>query len=247
MMRLQFATNQIKNMEIEQYFTKYGSDICFTREQASRFAKQIADDFNPLHDEEAKLFCVPGDLLFAVTLAKQGLSQRMQFDFSGMVSDGVRLQFVGQAEALSLQDEENKTYLSIQREGERTEDPALINVLTRRYVAFSGKNFLNVLVPLMQREGVMINPARPLVIYQRMSIDLHRLDIHDLELELTETSIQVDGKKGDVRMQFHLMAEGGEVGTGEKRMALRGLRPFESQGMDQMVSAYKRYRSEHNS
>ena len=42
--------------------------VSVTREQASRFAKSIADDCNPLHDIDAKRFCVPGDLLFSMVL-----------------------------------------------------------------------------------------------------------------------------------------------------------------------------------
>ena len=78
-------------MFIEQYFSEPQGRVCFTREQASDFAKRVADDFNPLHDVDAKRFCVPGDLLFAVILSKYGISRHMQFVFSGMVVDGVEL------------------------------------------------------------------------------------------------------------------------------------------------------------
>jgi hypothetical protein len=97
----------------------------------------------------------------------------------------------------------------------------------------------------MSREGVMINPDRPLVIYQQMSIDLQRLDIERPSLELTDTLIQVDGKKGDVRMRFCLKSGNEVVGAGEKRMALRGLRPYDPAGMDRMVESYVGYRRAH--
>jgi len=56
--------NPKKTMFIEQYCPIDSEKISFTRQQASDFAKQVADDFNPLHNVEAKRFCVPGDLLF---------------------------------------------------------------------------------------------------------------------------------------------------------------------------------------
>ncbi len=37
---------------------------------------RVVDDFNPIHDEDNKRFCVPGDLLFSVLLANVGLSQK---------------------------------------------------------------------------------------------------------------------------------------------------------------------------
>ncbi len=234
-------------MVLADYFTEDGDGLRFSRQQASRFAKEIADDFNPLHHQDAKLFCVPGDLLFAVTLAKYGLSQRMCFTFSGMVSDGINLHFLDQGEnELMLVDEQQKTYLGVERHGQVSHNASLINDFTRRYVEFSGKNFLDVLVPLMSQEGVMINPDRPLVIYQQMSIDLQSLDIEDPALELQDTVIEVDGKKGDVRMLFCLKSGSQMVGTGEKRMALRGLRAFDQAGMDRMVESYKGFRQAHS-
>ena len=41
-------------------------------EQGSRFAKEVAGDFNPIHDHDSKRFCVPGDLLFAIALSDFG-------------------------------------------------------------------------------------------------------------------------------------------------------------------------------
>ena len=88
-------------MFIDQYFSEPNGRICFTREQGSNFAKQMANDFNPLHDADAKRFCIPGDLLFAIILARYGISRHMEFVFSGMVSAGVELVRVdGSAEIL---------------------------------------------------------------------------------------------------------------------------------------------------
>ncbi len=78
-------------MFIEQYYSEENQKVNFTRQQASDFAKEIADDFNPIHNVDAKRFCVPGDLLFAVALSKTGLCQKMTFNFSGMVTDSVSL------------------------------------------------------------------------------------------------------------------------------------------------------------
>ena len=78
-------------MFLKPYFSNNDKQFQFTRQQASHFAKMVAGDFNPIHDEDNKRFCVPGDLLFAVLLQKEGVSQKMRFDFSGMVSDGVAL------------------------------------------------------------------------------------------------------------------------------------------------------------
>lgn len=233
-------------MPVTEYYNEAADGLHFSREQASAFAKRIADDFNPIHDPDAKMFCVPGDLLFAVTLAKYGLSQKMHFDFAGMVGGGVTLNFQQSGdEKLQLQDDDGKTYLEVARSGEVTREQELVWQFTRRYVEFSGHNFLQVLVPMMEREGVMINPARPLVIYQSMSIDLDSLEIDNPSLELVQSQVDIEGKKAAVRMEFCLKSHGKVVGRGEKRMSMRGLRPYEAEAMEKMVNDYKGYKLAH--
>ena len=58
----------IQIMFLQNYYSEENKKIHFSRQQASRFAKEIAGDFNPIHDPEAKRFCVPGDLLFALVM-----------------------------------------------------------------------------------------------------------------------------------------------------------------------------------
>ena len=77
-------------MLLEKYVNQSHEGFSFSRKQACEFAKQVATDFNPIHDEDAKRFCVPGDLLFAVLLHKYGLTEQLSCTFNGMVgSDGV--------------------------------------------------------------------------------------------------------------------------------------------------------------
>ena len=99
-------------MFIEKYFNVANNKINFTRQQASDFAKQIADDFNPLHDIDAKRFCVPGDLLFSVVLARSGLHKTMCFGFSGMVTNDIELHFPTEiTKTSSIVDDKQKEYL----------------------------------------------------------------------------------------------------------------------------------------
>jgi len=134
-------------MLLENFYSEDNSKVIFSRQQASDFAKSIAGDFNPLHDTDAKRFCVPGDLLFSLVLAKFGLSQKMRFVFSGMVNDGVALNFPDTNSAtLDIVDGKGKKYLSLERSGNTTRDKALIRDLTYRCVQFSGQTFPHVLI-----------------------------------------------------------------------------------------------------
>jgi hypothetical protein len=225
-------------MVLANYFTAKGNQVQFTRDQASRFAKEIANDFNPIHNADAKMFCVPGDLLFSVALNHIGLSQHMLFTFSGMVRDNAVIFPDSDASQIEIMDDEGKQYLSIERRGDTTRDQTLINRLSSSYVAFSGKAFPHILVPLMAKEGVMINPARPLVIYQSMEITLDHLNLSDPRLESTESSLNVEGKKGTVRLDFRFMDAGVEVGRGAKHMALRGLQPYEHDAIQRVIDDY---------
>jgi hypothetical protein len=229
-------------MMLADYFTAKGNQVRFTRDQASRFAKEIANDFNPLHNADAKMFCVPGDLLFSVALNHLGLSQQMHFTFSGMVRDNAVIFPDSDASRIEVVDEAGKEYLSIEREGNTTRNPQLIDCLCNSYVAFSGKAFPHILVPLMAAEGVMINPTRPLVIYKSMAITLDRLDLSNPKLESLGSSLDVGGKKGTVRLDFRFTEAGKVVGQGSKFMALRGLRPYEDDAMQRVIMEYNHYK-----
>lgn len=233
-------------MFLDNYYDNDEGAIHVSRRQASDFAKKVAGDFNPIHDEDAKRFCVPGDLLFALVLNQYGLSQHMNFVFSGMVGDGVNLIFPeAGAEPITISDSNGKDYLSIEHKGQTSKDPELIQNLTRRYVEFSGQTFPHILVPLMAEHKVMINPDRPLVIYESMTINMERLDIKDLELELTNSTLDIDGKRGSVCLEFSLKTAGEVVGTGKKNMVLSGLREFEQETIDQLVKNYSARKQAH--
>ncbi|WP_108944526.1 DUF3581 domain-containing protein [Shewanella halifaxensis] len=227
-------------MFLSNYFKKENQSVTITPAQASDFAKSIAQDFNPIHDEGAKRFCVPGDLLFALVLNQYGLSQKMTFNFAGMVGDGVQLQFPDDvAEDFDIRDSKDKCYLEVHRSGDVRHCDSQIESFIRKYVAFSGLNFMHILVPMMKQHQVMINPARPLVIYESMSFDLTTLDFIEVSLKLVKQDLQIEGKRGDVTLTFELLSGDTIVGTGVKTLVMSGLRPYEEESALQMCDAYE--------
>jgi len=236
-------------MNIKKYYNLDGPRLSFTREQASEFAKLVAGDFNAIHDVDSTRFCVPGDLLFSAIIDHYGLRQSMAFSFSGMVGDDVTL-ILPEVEAreISIYDDNDKKYLDVSTDGAHSRDPGLIESLTRNYVEFSGHTFPHVLVPLMQENNVMINPERPLVIYDHMRISLDTLDIDAVDLSLDDSKFRLYGKRGDVALNYNLSCNGETVGKGQKKMVLSGLREFDAARMDELVESYnarkQRYLSE---
>lgn len=212
--------------------------------QGSNFAKQIAGDFNPIHDVGIKRFCVPGDLLFAIALRQYGLYQTMSFDFLDLVRSGSQLiypDFLGKSRTL-ISYTNTKEVLGIEAGGKLIPNAIAGERLLRQYVAFSGQNFPHILLPLMQQNGVMINPSRPLVIYQNMSFELDDSvfdsSFDNLQIKLDDTSLLVDGKRGDAILRFSFSDDRGRVGGGEKKLVLSGLRPFEANAMQKLCDDY---------
>ena len=226
-------------MILENYYKIEQNRIRVSPEQASNFAKLIANDFNPLHDPDSRRFCVPGDLLFGLILDQYGLSEHMRFEFSGMVGNGVELHFPKEeGEHLAILDDNDKEYLRVRRSGETTNDKALISRLVQAYVAFSGHAFPWVLVPLMEAHGVMINPDRPLIIYESMEIHLNSLAMENPQLHLSGTCFNVEGKRGEVQLNYTLSDQGNNIGHGSKNMVLGGLRPWDKTRMETVVEDY---------
>lgn len=232
-------------MSLSPYFTDDGTHIRISAQQASRFAKEIAGDFNPIHDPDNKRFCVPGDLLFSLVLARQGLSRRMKFRFAGMLGRDTPLRLPAQpVKDFSLQDDKGKTYLEVTRSGEIMHDAAEIERLTRAYVAFSGCNFPHILVPLMERHGAMINTDRPLVVYECMSFDLDRLGNPDLSLELVDSILERKGKRGDALLHFRFTSGGEPIGSGSKKLLLSGLRDYRQEAVRGLVDRYAQWKAD---
>ncbi|MDR9828027.1 DUF3581 domain-containing protein [Vibrio sp. FNV 38] len=226
-------------MFLDPYFTQQDQQFVFSRQQASHFAKLVAGDFNPIHDEDNKRFCVPGDLLFSVLLQKEGISQNMRVEFAGMVSDGVALTVEHKSEHdASLLDEQGKEYLHMTSSGDISHDPVLIEHVVSAYVKFSGMNFPHIMVPLMEEQQMMINCQRPLVIYESMDVEFTRLDISCPEVEFTDATFEVTGKRGVVTMNFAFKENGELIGSGKKRMIASGLKPYSQEAVDDLVNQF---------
>ncbi len=233
-------------MNLQKYYQLDGNQLSFTRSQASNFAKGVAGDFNPIHDVDAKRFCVPGDLLFAVILKEYGLSQSMVFSFADMVDDKTTLILPDKsASEMTIANNQGKTCLTVNRSGESSDAPQLIDSLTQAYVEFSGLTFPHVLVPLMRDHNVMINTMRPLVIYEQMSITLDQLPQASLSLEQSDPELNLEGKRADVFLNYLLKADGKTVGRGQKQMVLSGLRDFEQEKIDDLIDIYNRTKAEY--
>ena len=226
-------------MFLENYYSISDDKISFTRQQASDFAKQIADDFNPLHDINAKRFCVPGDLLFSLVLERAGLHQEMSFTFSGMVTDGIALNFPSEiSSSANIVDDKQKEYLNMTVSGACTKNSKAIEALTRAYVEFSGHTFPHILVELMKENKVMINPTRPMIMYESMSIHLDNVEFQDIALQLSSTTLDIDGKRGNACLSFDLVSQGSIIGHGKKFMLLSGLRDYCQDTIDNIVAQY---------
>lgn len=225
-------------------FYQESSDQSFIQvsaEQGSRFAKEVAGDFNPLHDQESKRFVVPGDLLFSLVLAKFGIFESMQFKYQGMVAADAQLHFVMDGGEFKVVDQNDKVFLSGKAEGSVNQVEDLIAGFCQEYVAFSGVSFPHILVPQMQDKDAMINPKRPMVIYESMAFHFNE-SLNNLqkapELRQSKTEFEVDGKRGKMHIHFDILVEDCKVGEGSKTMTLSGLRPYDSAEMDALVAQY---------
>lgn len=226
-------------MFLKEFYSGTDNLIKITAEQGSLFAKEIANDFNPLHDIDAKRFCVPGDLLFSIVLEKYGLSKNMNFTFSGMLGHGITLDFPEtEDDQFEIVGSHGKTILKIERRGDKLSDNSIIEAVARNYVAFSGHNFPYVLVPLMAKQNVMINLTRPLVLYNSMTLEFEHLNFTQPEVEMLEPELTVNGKRGDAHFNFQITSEGQVVGSGFKKIVISGMREYEEGPMQAFVDEY---------
>ncbi len=226
-------------MFLDRYHQLADGVVRISEEQGSLFAKEVAGDFNPIHDPGARRYCVPGDLLFALMLGHYGLFTRMTFYFRGMVPGDLPLIMPpDDGDTLTLADAGGRVYLEVERGGEGVRDPAVIEAFVRRYAAFSGRNFPEFLEPLMQARGMMFNPDRPLVIYDSMAFELTSAVSPDVTMDLTEATLDVTGKRGEEYLRFGVHGGGGQIGDGTKRVVVSGLQPLDEKRLQDFVDDY---------
>ena len=227
-------------MFLTPFHSANNTKIIISAEQGSSFAKTISNDFNPIHNSGSKRFCVPGDLLFSLVLGRYGISEKMSFNFAGMVSADTELSFPeSPGDHFKIVDGREKSYLEVSRSGQVSNNSAAIESLTKNYVYFSGQNFPHLLVPIMAENNIMINPQRPLVIYDSMSLQFDTLDLQKPTVEFAGHSFKAEGKRGEVQFDLRLMDQGVQVGSGLKTLILSGLREYQQDAVDTMVSGYQ--------
>jgi hypothetical protein len=232
-------------MVSEQFYSVQDGRIVISAPQASYFAKEIAGDFNPIHDPDARRFCVPGDQLFTIVVSRFGRSEKMTFKFRNLLGAEVPLEFreSENGEAINVVDEAGKVYLEVTRKGAVTRDEKVIEEFSRCYVAASGKNFPHTLKPLMESHGVMFNPDRPMVMYESMSLALTQLENSHPDLELNNADLEVAGKRGNVTLEYHLQSSGKNVGEVSKRLVLGGLREYCPEAMAGIIEEFYRLKA----
>ncbi|MGB5832485.1 MAG: DUF3581 family protein [Thiohalocapsa sp.] len=230
-------------MLLDPYHTASGELCAVSAEQGHQFAKGVAEDFNPLHDADNSRFCVPGDLLFALVLMRQGLSQSVRFHFEGMAGADMPMRIPTLAMPEFSLIAGDKVLAQVTRAGALNRNQAVIEQLVCHYVRFSGRNFPHILVPLMEQHELMINPDRPLVIYEGMSFELDSLERSDLELVLLGSRLEIAGKRAKAHLDFEWRVGAQPVGRGAKTLVLGGLRPLEPAGLQGLVERYDGWRA----
>jgi len=225
-------------MFTSNYYQESKQQLTISRKQGSDFAKSIARDFNPLHDEDNSRFCVPGDLLFSIMLSRFGISQSMSFDFQGMIAGKAAFYFDSKEQEIIARNESDKPLITLNHSGEVTKSVLFIEGLIRSYVAFSGKTFPHILVELMQKEQKMINTKKPMVIYDSMKLSFDKFTEIAPSVELNNCHLDVNGKRGMVTMNFDLKSSNESIGKGEKQIIMSGLREYEQGAIDELVSTY---------
>ena len=230
-------------MNLQTYYQQANDSLQFTREKASHFAKDIAGDFNPIHDVEARRFCVPGDLLFAVLLEQHGLFRNMEIEFAGMVTEQSTVLTNKSPGMIRFIDTQDADFIIARHDEQSCGDKAFVNELSQAYVNFSGQTFPHILVPMMREHDVMINPARPIVMYRRMSLSLDTCGGDNISLAYTGAQFEANGKKGEASLFFDIKAGEDTIGTGMKNMLLSGLRPFEQKAIDDVIAEYDGWKS----
>jgi hypothetical protein len=71
-----------------------------------------------------------------------------------------------------------------------------------------------------------------------MALQFFRFSDNCPALRLSGSSLEIDGKRGNVKLQFELLDGNEVIGAGEKRMILSNLVPYDADQMQALVDIY---------
>ena len=94
----------------------------------------------------------------------------------------------------------------------------------------------------MAKNKVMINPRRPFVIYESMSLSMKNLNFNDVDVHLLDANLSIKGKRGEVLLSFQLLDNRKVLGTGTKKLLVAGLREYRKAAVDDMIATYNAYK-----
>ena len=92
---------------------------------------------------------------------------------------------------------------------------------------------------------MMINPSRPLIIYQSMTLQLITLEFSAPSLFLSKIELNISEKRGNAYLFFDIFDGAKVIGKGKKHLILSGLKPFEKNKVDEMVRKYNELKKMH--
>lgn len=222
------------------FYTLSDDTLTISPEQASRFAKTVAGDFNPIHDAGDRRFCVPGDLLFAVILENVGLYKKMSFTFDArMTADIVGVLNSQQTGAGNITDQRSeKPIVNFQYDSEKIVSKKLIHEFIEHYVAFSGQNFPYLLDPVLKSNDAMFNPKSPLVMYQSMEFSLYPKDDSEISIDYVNADFEKQGKRGYITLNFNFNQNEDVIGNGKKQLLISGIRPYDESEMSKIIESF---------
>ena len=171
---------------------------------------------------------MPGDLVFSEAIRRYGLHQSMEFNFLEMLSADSPIRYSNERSKSYqyVSNRNEKKVMDIHIEGSQIENNSLADEFTQAYVRFSALSFPTILVPLMKKHHVMINVDRPLIVYKSMSFNIFQTGFDHINIELIESTLEVDGKRGNACFIFSMSSNGSVIGKGMKKLILSGLREF---------------------
>jgi hypothetical protein len=232
--------------QLASFHTTKANQVLISAAQGSRFAKEVAGDHNPIHDEDAPRFCVPGDLLFALIAARYGLALDLRIRFNGMLRADTPLHFpLSPGSEFSVLGDNDKAYVSVTRGTDLSAPLPALWAFIKAYVACSGTTFPGLLQPLLKAKDVMFNPQRPLVVYDSMRITLTTPPQSHPTISLQHADLAVTGKRGDVTFNFSINEQGRRIGECAKKMVVSGLRPYDSATMMDIIERYESSKKQH--
>ena len=236
-MREKSFEQELKELGIEiikerDYFVAVG----ISNNNVSKFAKEICNDFNPIHSNKKSKPIVPGDLFVVLFLLSNGLYKRTIIEFK-KISYPIQKFIITKSSILNSKNESVVNF-TLKDDIVADSNSIFLSGFLREFCKISGTIFAQELEPIFIKYRKMPNPQKPRMLYESTQINLDKeiinLKVDFVQIKFLEPNVIILENQATVNFQILVLQSGRTIGLITKTLFCTNLEEYTQEKYEEL-------------